>query len=218
MNTSKCLAINKSSNQFYILRYNFFDSDVTNLTIRNYAYDQIVNDASFISSTILNNKLNTTVLDKKEGLFINKSIPCYSTNVISISFWFYSTQLSSVYYFLFTLQDALGYPSGSRFYISITPQSQFSINGQLISQQTIIINKWYHIVIVLNNRNEVKLYINNTLGKGTATFPSFINVAGRNRIGNDPVGLGLVGMISKFQLIFNYTSKEDVSSMYAAGP
>ena len=112
----------------------------------------------------------------------------------------------------------MGYPSGKRFYITITPTKKFSVNDQLISQQTILINTWYHIAIIINNRDDAKLYINNNLGKGTVSFPSFVNVAGKNRIGNDPLGRGILGKISKFQLNFHYLSKQDVDLLYREGP
>lgn len=218
-NSIKCY---KDTRSYNILQYRFSDSDVVNLRILNniIAISNIpVYNSYLLSSTVSNNALITTLLDKNEGLFIDESIKCYSTNVMTVSFWFFSTLLQSKYHFLFTLQDNLGYPSGKRFFISITPQNKLTVNEQYSSQQVLLINKWYHIVCTVNTRNELILYINNQIGKGTVTYPSFINVRGKNRIGNDPAtnGCGLIGKITKFELTFNYLSKQDVDTRFLQG-
>jgi hypothetical protein len=167
------------------------------------ATGSLVYDASFMGTTTVVNDKMQTVSTGLHGTVINKVIPCSSVPGIAISFWFNISSIpASTYYFLFTIQDALGYPRGKRFYITIDPSNRININGQFTSPTGVIfVNRKYHIVINITNTNTGKVYLNNNLiAQGTATYPSFANVSGYNSIGRDPAGNGIIGTVDDFRL------------------
>ena len=185
------------------LYYPFDISTVMGNNVGNMATGSIVYDATLISpsTTIENDKMKTSTMGKY-GTVINKVVPCSTSTGLSISLWFNVSAIPrSAYYFLFTLQDTLGYPNGKRIYYMIDPSNKININGQLTVPFTVTINKDYHLVVTITTGNVGKIYVNNVLvASGTISYPSFTNVSGYNSIGRDPIGDGINGTIDEFRL------------------
>ena len=97
------------------LYYPFDAGSYTNTSVANYATGSSVYDTTIMGSTNANSDvLYTPTRANLNSLTTNKVIlPCSTSPGLSYSLWFYTTSLSpSTYYFLFTLQDRLGYNSG----------------------------------------------------------------------------------------------------------
>lgn len=202
--------------------YPFRSSDVSGTTIANWATGSPVYDASMTgTTTIENNQMSTlTAGTTKNGIMINRNVLPTGFTGLSFSFWFSATSLAGGNYpFLTTLQDAVAYPSGVRYYISINPSKYITINSQMNSSTLLTVNTLYHIAIVITSTGSpnTTLYINNVSQTGTTTYPTFTNASGYNSISRDPAGDGLIGTIDDYGLHKRALTAGEVNTSYLAG-
>jgi hypothetical protein len=207
-----------------VLYYKFSSVDVSGTTIANWATGTPVFDAVLNGTTnVVSNQLSTlTSGTRQNGIVINRSIPRTGFTGLSFSFWFNASFLpGNNYPFLVTIQDALGYPSGNRFYISLYPGNFLSINGQMGSTGTtqMTVNTLYHIAVVVNSSGNpnTTLYINNVSQTGNTSYPTFTNVSGFNSINRDPVGDGLIGTIDDYRLHNRSLTAREVNTLFITG-
>lgn len=200
------------------LYYPFDASTVNGNSVGNMATGSIVYDASLTDTTVItNNKMSTPSLfgtTNTNGTLIYKVIPCSSFTGLSFSFWFNVSSIpTSTYYFLTTIQDTLGYPSGNRIYITIDTANRVNINGS-ITTSAITLNTNYHLVFTITSGNSGKLYLNNVLQSAVVTYPSFVNSSGFNSIGRDPAGKGIIGTIDDYRLYTRILTASEVNTLY----
>ena len=207
-----------------ILYYRFSSQDVSGTSLANWATGIPVFDAVMTGTTnIVNNQLSTlTSGTGGYGIIINRSIPRTGFTGLSFSFWFNASRLSTNNYpFFVTIQDALGYPNGNRYYISLYPGNYLSVNGQLGSTATtlITVNTLYHIAVVVNSTGNpnTTLYINNVPQTGNTSYPTFTNISGYNLIDRDPAGDGLIGTIDDYRLHNRSLTAGEVNTLFISG-
>jgi hypothetical protein len=206
-----------------VLYYKFSSVDVSGTTLANWATGTPVFDAVLTGTTnIVSNQLSTlTSGTRLNGVLINRSIPRTGFSGLSFSFWFKPTFFPGNYPFLATIQDALGYPSGNRFYISLYPGNFLSINGQMGSTGTtqMTVNTLYHIAVVIKSTGNpnTTLYINNVPQTGNTSYPTFTNASGSNLINRDPVGDGLIGTIDDYRLHNRSLTASEVNTLFITG-
>ena len=69
-------------------------------------------------------------------------------------------------------------------------QSDTSINTQVASTTTISTNTWYHITLVLDRSDKLKIYLNGTLNNGTASSNNLIPYSSTNYNTTHPFRIG----------------------------
>lgn len=200
------------------LYYSFDSISANGNYIANYATGSPVYDASLAGiSVITGNKLYSSTYGKAQnGLQICQVVPCSSYTGLSFALWFYPTLVDNNYYFLSTLQDINGYPSGNRFYICIDLNNKININGTAISY-TITANSWYHCVVTINSSGTVIVYMNNVAYSTTGIYPNFTNISGYNYIAHDPAGFGIVGYVDEYRLYNRIVNSTEVATLYNSG-
>lgn len=188
--------------------------------ISNYATGVAVQDASITlaNTTVANNRLTMTLsAAATRGVVVNNAVPCSTSPGISFSFWFLANSFQNTYDMLVTLQDALGFNGGRRFFICLNPQNQISFNGNYNSA-AVVLNTPYHVAVSILNNNAAVVYLNNVATNTTITSPSsFVNISGRNFLGHDPSpGSGLVGWMQEFRLYNRIITAAEVNTIYTA--
>ena len=221
-----------------VLYYPFSISQYFNLStlnpdsirVGNMATGSIVYDASLTGiSRLDNNSLvsfhTAQAPTGRHGLVINRIITP-PTGGMCISFWFIATSIpSSNFWFLYTVQDTLGFPSGTRFFITINPQNKIRLTGfnnaDVVSNTTIIVGTRYHIVYNYNVSGSASLYINGSLDIFQASNAPVIttNNSGFNSIARDPAGNGLIGSVDDFRHYINTTlSLSQIATLFSLPP
>ena len=132
---------------------------------------------------------------------------------------------SNNFWFIYTVQDTLGYPSGTRFFITINPQNKIRLTGfnnaDVVSNTTIIVGTRYHIVYNYNVSGSASLYINGSLDIFQASNAPVIttNNSGFNSIARDPAGNGLIGTVDDFRHYINTTlSLTQIATLFSLPP
>ena len=221
-----------------VLYYPFSISQYFNLStlhpdgirVGNMATGSIVYDVSLTGiSRLDNNSLvsfhTAQAPTGRHGLVINRTITP-PTGGMCISFWFIATSIpSSNFWFLYTVQDTLGFPSGARFFITINPQNKIRLTGlnnaDVVSNTTIIVGTRYHIVYNCNVSGSASLYINGSLDIFQASNAPVIttNNSGFNSIARDPAGNGLIGTVDDLRHYINTTlSSSQIATLFSLPP
>ena len=210
--------------------FNLSTLNTDGIRVGNMATGSIVYDASLTGiSRLDNNSLvsfhTAQAPAGQHGLVINRTISV-PTGGMCISFWFIATLIpNSNYWFLYTIQDTLGFPSGGRFFMTIDPTNKFRISSSgmtdLVSNTTIIVGTRYHIVYNYNVGGSSNLYINGALEKFQASSSPVIltNNSGFNSIARDPLGNGLIGTVDDLRHYINTTlSLTQIATLFSLPP
>ena len=210
--------------------FNLSTLNTDGIRVGNMATGSLVYDASLTGISRLDNNslvsFHTAQLPAgQHGLVINRTISVPSGGMC-ISFWFVATSIpNSNYWFIYTVQDTLGYPSGTRFYMTIDTSNKFRIagsgNSDLVSNTTIIVGTRYHIVYNYNIGGSSNLYINGILDKFQASNSPLIttNNSGFNSIARDPAGNGLIGTVDDLRHYINTTlSLSQIATLFSLPP
>ena len=221
-----------------VLYYPFSISQYFNLStlnpdsirVGNMATGSIVYDASLTGiSRLDNNSLvsfhTAQAPTGRHGLVINRTITP-PTGGMCISFWFIATSIpSNNFWFIYTVQDTLGFPSGTRFFITINPQNKIRLTGfnnaDVVSNTTIIVGTRYFIVYNYNASGSASLYINGSLDIFQASNAPVIttNNSGFNSIARDPAGNGLIGTVDDLRHYINTTlSSSQIATLFSLPP
>ena len=200
------------------------------IRVGNMATGSLVYDASLTGiSRMENNSLvsfhTRTLPVGQHGLVINRTITP-PTGGMCISFWFVATSIPVAdYYLIYTIQNTLGFPSGTRFYITINPQNKIVVSGpgnnDITGLTTIIVGTRYHIVYNYTTAGAGTLYINNVVDNFQASNAPVIatNNSGFNSIARDPAGNGLIGTVDDLRHYINTTlSLTQIATLFSLPP
>ena len=200
------------------------------IRVGNMATGSLVYDASLTGiSRMENNSLvsfhTRTLPVGQHGLVINRTITP-PTGGMCISFWFVATSIPVAdYYLIYTIQNTLGFPSGTRFYITINPQNKIVVSGagnnDITGLTTIIVGTRYHLVYNYTTAGVGTLYINNVVDNFQASNAPVIttNNSGFNSIARDPAGNGLIGTVDDLRHYINTTlSLTQIATLFSLPP
>ena len=230
---SRALAFNTIDPSGLTLYYPFSISTLNADAIRvaNMATGSMVYDASLTNiSVIEKNSLISYHVGAtptgQHGLVINRTLAVPTSGGMSISFWFVCTSLPrSDYWFLYTVQDTLGFSGGTRFYMTIDTVNKIRVAGQggntLVSNTVITVGTRYHVVYNYTSGSGVgDLYINNVLDSSITSGPLIVaNNSGFNSILRDPAGNGLIGTIDEFRhYLGRVLSLQQIQTLYSIPP
>ena len=229
---SRALAFNIIDPSGLTLYYPFTLSTINadGIRVANMATNSMVYDASLTGLSKIDKNLMTSyhvgaAPAGQHGLVINRTLSV-PTGGMCISFWFTCTSIpNSNYWFLYTVQDTLGYPSGTRFYITLDTVSKIRVAGsgntEIISTTVITVGTRYHLLYNYIAGGSGSLYINGVVDKTQATNAPVIvaNNSGRNSILRDPAGNGLVGSIDEFRHYINTSlNASQIATLYSRPP
>ena len=200
------------------------------IRVGNMATGTIVYDASLTDiSTINENRLSAyhtgALPTGRHGLVINRTLSV-PTGGMCISFWFIATSIPrSDYWFIYTVQDTLGYGGGTRFYITLDTVNKIRVAGpgntEIISNTVVVVGTRYHLLYNYTAGGSGSLYINGVVDKTQATNAPVIvaNNSGRNSILRDPAGNGLIGNIDEVRHYINTSlNTSQIATLYSIPP
>jgi hypothetical protein len=109
-------------------------------------------------------------------------------------------------------------------------QPETSINAQVASTTTISTNTWYHVTLVLDRLDKLKIYLNGTLNNGTASNNNLVPFVVSNYNTNHPFRIGaqtagnnvdpiafLNGKIDEFNVWNRVLTTTEITELYNAG-